>query len=45
MFQLISVYVKRLQLFYEIGVDLSTYGDDIKPVSVATPNKKNLLKL
>jgi hypothetical protein len=38
-----SVYVKETTTdFYEIGVDLSTYGDDIKPVSVAIYNNKKL---
>lgn len=39
-----SVYIKETTTdFYEIGVDLSSYGDDIKPVPVAIYNNNKLI--
>ena len=39
-----SVYIKETTTdFYEIGVDLSSYGDDVKPVTVAIYNNNKLI--
>ncbi|KAF2517703.1 vWA domain-containing protein [Flavobacterium foetidum] len=39
-----SVYiVQTLENFYEIGIDLSAYGEDFKPVSTALYNQNKLI--
>ncbi|PAM95375.1 hypothetical protein B4N84_08870 [Flavobacterium sp. IR1] len=39
-----SVYINQtLENFYEIGVNLSAYGDDFKPVSMALYNQNKLI--
>ncbi|WP_281234495.1 BatA domain-containing protein [Flavobacterium gelatinilyticum] len=39
-----SVYINQtLENFYEIGVNLSAYGDDFKPVSTALYNQNKLI--
>lgn len=39
-----SVYINQtLENFYEIGIDLSAYGEDFKPVSTALYNQNKLI--
>ncbi|RZJ55997.1 MAG: hypothetical protein EOO44_01225 [Flavobacterium sp.] len=39
-----SVYINQtLENFYEIGIDLSTYGEDFKPISMALYNQNKLI--
>ncbi|KIQ22044.1 membrane protein [Flavobacterium sp. MEB061] len=39
-----SVYINQtLENFYEIGINLSAYGEDFKPISMALYNQKKLI--
>lgn len=39
-----SVFINQsLENFYEIGINLSAYGEDFKPISMALYNKKKLI--